>query len=342
MLTWLASRLDGELASDESLEFYPAMAWRSGDGWKLWVRGCVFEASSVPGVERLARRWLKVDPDDAESRGRLRERLAPFLVDKERGKRFRLEASGFGRAFRVTGANGHFGGVFRVSDAEWAGFPERGVGRVRVRFGTRRSMRDVELEVHVMARGGWSVASDIDDTVKETGLADRREAVLNTFVRPFKAVPGMAAAYAAWGRALGADWHYVTGSPWQLWGPLSRFVADAGLPSGTWHMQEFRAKDRSLLRLFRSPMEYKAGVLRQLLRMDPERRWILVGDSGQSDPEAYGRIAAEFPGRVAWVWIRRLDGVGADAGRYERAFRSGSLGGWGLFEDGNEIAGWRP
>jgi len=40
MLTWLAHRLDGELAPDEVVDLYPAIAWRSGAYWKMRVRGC--------------------------------------------------------------------------------------------------------------------------------------------------------------------------------------------------------------------------------------------------------------------------------------------------------------
>jgi hypothetical protein len=178
-----------------------------------------------------------------------------------------------------------------------------------------------------VADGGWSVVTDIDDTVKITDVPNRRETVLNTFARPFRTVEGVADAFAAWSRRFDPDWHYVSGGPWQLWAALEEFRVEAGLPMGSWHMQEFRAKDRSALRFLGAPVKHKVAEIRQFIRMDPTRRFILVGDSGQGDPEIYGQVAREFPGRIAWIWIRELGDAGADAPRYEKAFGNGEVEG---------------
>lgn len=345
MLTWIAHRLDGDLAPDEVVDFYPALAWRLGTHWKLRVRGCVYEPSTVPGVTRLLRRWLGVDPDglDPAARALVARRLAPFLVDKERGKRFHLHLGPHERVLGMTRSNGHFDGTFRFTESEWeqAGLPIAHASSVPVRLRTRRSGRDLSMSVQVVAGGGWSVVTDIDDTVKITDVPNRRETVLNTFARPFRAVEGVAEAFAAWGRDFDPDWHYVSGGPWQLWAALEEFRSEAGLPVGSWHMQEFRAKDRSALRFLGAPVKHKLAEIQQLVRMDPKRRFILVGDSGQGDPEIYAQVAREFPGRIAWIWIRELGDAGADAPRYERAFGNGEVEGWGVYRTGRELKAWR-
>jgi phosphatidate phosphatase APP1 len=344
MLTWLAHRLDGDLAADEVVDLYPAVAWRAGKHWKVRVRGCVYEPSSVPGVARLMRRWLGVDPDglDPAARELVTRRLAPFLVDKERGKRFHLHLGPHERVLGMTQANGHFDGTFRFTEAEWtqASLPTSHSAAVPVRLRTRRVGRDLSMPMQVIAGGGWSVVADIDDTVKLTDVLNRRETVLNTFARPFRAVDGIADAFAEWNRKFDPDWHYVSGGPWQLWSALEQFRSEAGLPVGSWHMQEFRAKDRSALRFLGPPVKHKLAEIRQLIRMDPARRFILVGDSGQGDPEIYGRIATEFPARIAWVWIRELGTEGADSPRYEKAFGGGCVGGWGVFHSGADLVDW--
>ena len=43
---------------------------------------------------------------------------------------------------------------------------------------------------------GWSVVTGIDDTIEHSQVLGRRELLLNTFTRPFRAVPGMAQHYS--------------------------------------------------------------------------------------------------------------------------------------------------
>jgi phosphatidate phosphatase PAH1 len=58
--------------------------------------------------------------------------------------------------------------------------------------------RNFAGEVHLLEDTGTSVISDIDDTIKVTQVNDRSALLANTFVRPFKPVEGVAAAYQAW------------------------------------------------------------------------------------------------------------------------------------------------
>lgn len=38
----------------------------------------------------------------------------------------------------------------------------------------------------------------------------------------------------------------------------------------------------------------------------PEQQFLLIGDSGQHDPELYAEVIQDFPGRVEAVYIRRV------------------------------------
>ena len=69
--------------------------------------------------------------------------------------------------------------------------------------------------VQLLPPRGVSVVSDVDDTIKISQVADHRELLNNTFLRPMEAVPGMPALYRRWAKD-GAAFHYVTASPWQL------------------------------------------------------------------------------------------------------------------------------
>jgi phosphatidate phosphatase APP1 len=100
----------------------------------------------------------------------------------------------------------------------------------------------------------------------------------------------------------------VSASPWQLYIPLAEFLGKAGFPAGTFHMKDFRVKDRTFLALFADPQAYKLRVITPILERFPERKFILVGDSGEKDPEIYGILARRFPRQIVAVLIRNVTG----------------------------------
>jgi phosphatidate phosphatase APP1 len=53
------------------------------------------------------------------------------------------------------------------------------------------------------------------------------------------------------------------------------------------------------------------------LGLFPERRFVLVGDSGEKDPEVYSKLAARFPERVVAILIREVSGRDLDTSRFE-------------------------
>jgi phosphatidate phosphatase APP1 len=64
--------------------------------------------------------------------------------------------------------------------------------------------------------------------------------------------------------------------------------------------------------LFRTPTEeHKLTLIRGLLAQHPALRVVLIGDTGQLDPEIYATIAQETPDRVRAVYVRRTTGMPA-------------------------------
>lgn len=217
---------------------------------------------------------------------------------------------------------------------------------------------------------GVSVVSDIDDTIKITEVRDKEATLRNTFLREFQAVPGMAEFYQRLARSPGtrpsassnkfveadvsplqpnpeevrADsrrllqeeqvaFHYISASPWQLYEPLAAFVASNGFPAGTFELKEFRWKNRKFFSLFASPEKYKPGVIEPLLKQFPKRKFILIGDSGERDPEVYGALARKFPAQVIRIYIRDVTNEAAESERYQKAFRAVPRATWQIFRD---------
>jgi phosphatidate phosphatase APP1 len=49
---------------------------------------------------------------------------------------------------------------------------------------------------------------------------------------------------------------------------------------------------------------YKLGVIRTLLSTYPDLPFVLIGDSGERDPEIYHQIVQEHPERILAIYIR--------------------------------------
>jgi phosphatidate phosphatase APP1 len=167
--------------------------------------------------------------------------------------------------------------------------------------------RPVAGRIQFIEDEGLSVISDIDDTIKVSNVAHKRELLANTLVREFAAVPGMPELYRRW-QATGTAFHYVSASPWQLATCLSGFLHDVGLPSGSMHLKLFRLKDSTPLGRLPSRKRSKRRIIEQILGDFPSRRFLLVGDSGERDPEVYTAVARRHPHRVAGVAIRQVEG----------------------------------
>jgi phosphatidate phosphatase APP1 len=128
---------------------------------------------------------------------------------------------------------------------------------------------------------GISVISDIDDTIKITDILDGKDAILqNTFFRTTREVPHMSEVYRSWA-AEGAHFHYVSNSPWQVYPALSEFLITREFPKGSMHLRA--VSPQQLIR--GKPGKHKIEVINRILQDFPDRKFILVGDSGEIDPE---------------------------------------------------------
>ena len=133
----------------------------------------------------------------------------------------------------------------------------------------------------------------------------KREMLANTFLRPFEVIEGMSDLYQDW-KQQGCEFHYVSSSPWQLYRPLADLCAATQFPAGSMHLRYFRVRDQMFKRFRLVRRNSKVGIIAGILKNLPDRRFILVGDSGEKDPEIYRFLACRFPDRIAAILIRNL------------------------------------
>jgi phosphatidate phosphatase APP1 len=152
----------------------------------------------------------------------------------------------------------------------------------------------------------FGVVSDMDDTVLQSDVtmllrAARLMLLENSRTRlPF---PGVAAFYRALrdGRAPGPKnpIFYVSSSPWNLHDVIADFLDAHQIPAGP-----LLLRDWDLTSALAGHSDHKSRHIRDILDAYPWMKFILVGDSGQEDPEIYSSIVAEYPNRILAVYIR--------------------------------------
>lgn len=331
-----------DLAADERAILFPTDAHPVEGGWSVRLHAWIFEPELDSLWRRAALRGLAdaLDLDeDAAEHALFRTRAAPLIADSESGKTLVVQGPDTSWILPESGANGHASlDVFLPAAHAPAPGPDGGAPRVLV-VRSAPSADNPHLaagHVQLVPARGVSVVSDVDDTIKVSEVLDHARLLERTFLEPFEPVDGMALAYAAWA-AHGAAFHYVSASPWGLYEALDAFVVEHGFPRGSVHLRHARLKDGSALDLLAASDAYKLARVLELLDRWPQRRFVLVGDAGERDPEVYGEAARARPEQVAVILIRRLQGADLSDARWTAAFAGVPAARWRLFDDGHDL-----
>lgn len=324
------------LKTDENVLVFPTNAVfdSASQRWKLNIHGWVFEPETNSlwrkGLIRSLALFVGVDKKSADGK-RFKQRTAMFLVDNERSKDIVLSASGQHFSAPTTGANGHF--EFNASLPKGSSHCKNWL---TLKVQTKdKDQRNFSGEVQCLNHNGISVISDIDDTIKNSNVLDKKKLLKKTFLKEFSAVQGMSTLYQHWNQ-LGYQFHYVSSSPWQLYPVLNEFIDVQSFPRGSMHLKLIRVKDSSIFNLLATPEEGKIPTITTLLEAYPKRRFILVGDSGEKDANIYATIAKKYSGRIIKIYIHNVTGDD-DKARIEAIFKDLPQKQWVVFTNTSEI-----
>lgn len=162
------------------------------------------------------------------------------------------------------------------------------------------------------ASAAFGVVSDIDDTVIRTDATNflrMMRGVLFSNARTRLPFEGVAAFYQALHRgATGIASNpifYVSSSPWNLYDVLTDFLDHRSIPIGPLFLRDWGIRGSSIPTGHRT---HKLGAIRQILDTYPALPFLLIGDSGQQDPEIYAEIVAHYPRRILGIYIRDVTG----------------------------------
>jgi phosphatidate phosphatase APP1 len=152
--------------------------------------------------------------------------------------------------------------------------------------------------------------------VLRTGLTERAGMLRTTLLHNASTrlpYPGVAAFFRALHEGDGAVTRpifYVSGSPWNLYDMIERFFAIQGIPPGPLFLKDWGIDEQKFIR--EDTQRYKLGRIGMLLATYPALDFVLIGDSGQEDPEIYAEVVRRWPERIRAVYVRD---VTADAER---------------------------
>ena len=242
-----------------------------------------------------------------------------FESDEIPGARLRVRFDGEERELRAD-REGYFDTTFTRGD-----YP-RGVTRIEADLiapasDSPKQRRHFDGEIFVPpADCGLIVVSDVDDTVMYTQATNLLMAAFNTLRHNAyhrEAFPGVGAFY----RGLrdgptNASFFYLTSSAWNVYDVMRVFFEHADIPAGPILMRDLGLSDGKLLK--GTHTEHKLARVQELMDLYPERRFLLIGDTGQHDAEIYRDAVRNLAGQgrtdqVAAVYLRDVSPEDRDA-----------------------------
>ena len=149
----------------------------------------------------------------------------------------------------------------------------------------------------------FGIISDIDDTILETGVERVGHMIRQTLTgsaltrTPFPGAPELYRDLAASVNPV----FYVSSSPWNLHTFLTAFLENRDFPAGPVLLRDLLGTAAG--------REQKHARINEVLEQHPGLDFVLMGDSGEKDPEIYAATVRDHPGRILAMYIRevRLD-----------------------------------
>lgn len=153
------------------------------------------------------------------------------------------------------------------------------------------------------------IISDIDDTVlithatrigKKFWLSISKNAYTR---RPF---PGVSKFYKALSDKHKNPLFYVSSSDWNLFDLIRDFLNYREIPAGPLLLKDLHVDLRNIWKSGGGSHQHKLEKIHMLMDLYPGMKFILIGDSGQHDPELYAEVLESYPGRIKAVYIREI------------------------------------
>lgn len=162
------------------------------------------------------------------------------------------------------------------------------------------------------SKAKFGVASDIDDTILHTGVVSllKWRLIYNSIFKSAKSripLEGSIEFFHKLHRGSSGDnanpIFYVSHSPWNLYRYLELFLKQNDFPKGPILL---RSVSEALKKKELGDKPQKQKEILNLLKTYPDLPFILIGDSGEHDPDIYIEVAEKFPNRILAIYLRSV------------------------------------
>jgi phosphatidate phosphatase APP1 len=153
------------------------------------------------------------------------------------------------------------------------------------------------------------IISDIDDTIlishaTRVGRKFWLSISKNAYTRrPF---PGISEFYKSLTNHGQHPVFYVSSSDWNLFDLIRDFLNFRNIPAGVILLKDLHIDLKNIWKSGGGGHQHKLSKIEMLLELYSGMQFILIGDSGQHDPEIYSEIIRDYPGRITAVYIREI------------------------------------
>ncbi len=270
-----------------------------GNADEVLVRGRVFDDPEAG------------DAADGESAwAALRRTVMRFLTVELPGVHLRVRV-GSSAVETVSDAEGYFEVRLPAQEEPFTGPWTRGEVGTSAPYRGFDQTTPTPAPVRVPApSAAFGIISDVDDTILHTGaqrasVMIRRTLLGSELTRiPMSGAPELYRALAAEATDGGNPVFYVSSSPWNLHAFLVAFLRHRDFPRGPLLLRDLLGSGAQ-----HSHASHKLERIDEVLGLHPGLSFVLIGDSGQHDPEIYAEVVERYPGRILAVYIRdvRLD-----------------------------------
>ena len=155
------------------------------------------------------------------------------------------------------------------------------------------------------------IISDFDDTVIVSDVTNKISLGVNTMFKNYKQrtlVPTMREQFQ---KILGQNpkgtpstLFILSGSPQQLFTPIEQFLEYHHFPQHTLILKKAHGENLDPLT---DQFAYKTQKIERLIKLYPNIKWVMFGDSGEKDYQVYKAIKEKYPKKVLEYYIRDVE-----------------------------------